>query len=191
MGKLLFTDSIATRSFDCRPLCDQGVPHEPGRRHSIPIFRHKSIKTGVVSGTIALLRVAVLRGSVLPVGRALSGVAISVLNHPEFGQTLSRADGMFDLAVNGGGMLTLNYIRTGYLPVKRQANVHGALYVVAGCRDDATGSDVTVIKLTPNMRMQIARSAISDSDGIRQQTILFPQNTHAVMTLPKRHHPNT
>ena len=47
--------------------------------------------------------------------------------------------------------------------------------------------NVTVIKLTPNMPMhRITRSSvISDSDGIRQQTILFPQNTHAVMTLPK------
>src|SRR5208283_5910962 len=33
----------------------------------------------------------------------LPGVTITVINHPEFGQTLSRADGMFDLVVNGGG----------------------------------------------------------------------------------------
>ena len=40
---------------------------------------------------------------------ALSGVTVSVLNHPEYGQTLTRADGWFDLVVNGGGLMTLNY----------------------------------------------------------------------------------
>ena len=48
-----------------------------------------------------------------------------VLNHPEFGQTLSRADGIFDLAVNGGGLLTVDYQKAGYLKVQRQ--VSGAL----------------------------------------------------------------
>jgi hypothetical protein len=61
------------------------------------------IQTGVTNGTIESRRVAVLRGKVKERNNApLTGVKISILNHPEFGQTLSRADGMFDLAVNGG-----------------------------------------------------------------------------------------
>jgi hypothetical protein len=68
------------------------------------------IQTGVVPGTIEAKRAAVLRGKVLTRnGNALSGVTITILNHPEYGQTLSRLDGMFDLAVNGGGFLTINY----------------------------------------------------------------------------------
>ncbi len=48
------------------------------------------IQTGVVPGTIQPLRVAVLRGKVSARGgNPVSGVAISVLNHPEFGQTLT------------------------------------------------------------------------------------------------------
>ena len=43
-------------------------------------------------------------------------MTITILDHPEFGQTLSRADGMFDMAVNGGGALTVNYEKDGYLP---------------------------------------------------------------------------
>src|SRR5262249_17425699 len=68
------------------------------------------IQAGVAPGTIDPIRVAVLRGRVLDAsGAPLPGVTITILNHPEFGQTLSRADGMFDLAVNGGGFLTINY----------------------------------------------------------------------------------
>ena len=55
----------------------------------------------------------------------LPGVTLSILDHPELGQTLSRADGLFDLAVNGGGYLTVNYHKDGYLPAQRQVNAPG------------------------------------------------------------------
>jgi len=82
------------------------------------------IQTGVELGTIEAKRAAVLRGKVLSRnGNPLMGVKITILNHPEFGQTLSRTDGMFDLAVNGGGYLTVNYRKTGYLPAQRQVRL--------------------------------------------------------------------
>src|SRR2546425_663012 len=37
-----------------------------------------------------------------------------------YGSTLSRADGMFDMAVNGGGLFTLEYTLEGYAPAQRQ-----------------------------------------------------------------------
>lgn len=86
------------------------------------------IQTGVAVGTIDLVRVSVLRGKVLTrAGQPLPGVQITILNHPEFGQTLSRADGMFDMAVNGGGYLTVNYAKDGYLadPTTNQCAVAG------------------------------------------------------------------
>src|SRR5262249_40774864 len=68
------------------------------------------IQTGVAPGTIDARRAAVLRGRVLDrAGAPLGGVTITLLGHPEFGQTRSRADGMFDIAVNGGGPLTVRY----------------------------------------------------------------------------------
>ena len=79
------------------------------------------IQTGVATGhDRARAASAVLRGKVLDRdGTALPGVTITVLGHPEFGQTLSRADGMFDLAVNGGGLLTVRYEEDGFLPAQR------------------------------------------------------------------------
>ena len=65
------------------------------------------IQTGVAEGIIEPRRAAVVRGRVLARDhQPLSGVTLSIKDHPEFGQTLSRADGMFDMAVNGGGLLT-------------------------------------------------------------------------------------
>src|SRR5258708_11118624 len=64
------------------------------------------IQVGVAPGTIDRLRVAVIRGRALdPTGAALAGVAITILDHPELGSTRTRADGVFDIAVNGGGVL--------------------------------------------------------------------------------------
>jgi RHS repeat-associated protein len=145
------------------------------------------IQTGVAQGTIDPKRAAVLRGKVLDKqNNPLSGVTITVLNHPEFGQTRSRADGWFDLVVNGGGYLTLNYQKTGYLPAQRQANAPWQDFVVF---DDVvliqTDSQVTAIDLQASTPFQVARgSVVTDSSGTRQATVLFPQGTTATMTLP-------
>jgi hypothetical protein len=53
---------------------------------------------------------------------ALSGVRLTVLGRPGFGQTLSRTDGMFDMAVNGGGILIVHYEKAGFLPAQRPIN---------------------------------------------------------------------
>jgi hypothetical protein len=77
-------------------------------------------QTGVAADTIEQKRVAVLRGKVAARdGSALAAVKISVLGHPELGQTFTRADGAFDLAVNGGGQLTLRYEKNGFLSAQR------------------------------------------------------------------------
>lgn len=144
------------------------------------------IQTGVAPGTITPTRAAVLRGLVLnSSGTPLPGVAISVLNHPEFGQTMSRADGMFDLAVNGGGLLTVTYAQIGYLPSQRQVQTPWQDYVVL---PDVVlvqpDPNVTTIDLAAAVPFQVARgSVITDADGTRQATLLFPQGTTATMAL--------
>src|SRR5437763_7656340 len=53
-----------------------------------------AIQTGVAPGTISATCVAVLRGLVRDrASQPLTGVKVSVLNHPEYGNTWSRADG--------------------------------------------------------------------------------------------------
>ena len=144
------------------------------------------IQTGVAPGTIEAKRAAVLRGKVLDrAGNPLSGVTITILNHPEFGQTLSRTDGMFDMAVNGGGQLTINYARSGYLQAQRQLNVPWQDYIWA---PDVVliqlDPQVTPIDLTAPVPIQVARgSVVTDSDGTRQATLLVTQGTTAQMVM--------
>ena len=68
-------------------------------------------------------RVGVVRGRVLAEdGRALPSVTVTVVDHPELGQTLTRSDGKYDLAVNSGDPLTLHFERAGFLPADRDAD---------------------------------------------------------------------
>lgn len=145
------------------------------------------IQTGVVPGTIEPKRAAVVRGKVLDKqNNALSGVAITVLDHPEFGQTLSRADGAFDLAVNGGGLVTVNYKKAGFMPAQRQ--------VQAPWQDYAFTPDVvlvqldtkvTSIDLTSTAPIQVAQgSLVTDKDGSRTATLMIPQGTQVQVYLP-------
>jgi RHS repeat-associated protein len=144
------------------------------------------IQTGVAPDTIDVKRIAVLRGKVLNRDDSvLSGVTISVLGHPELGQTLSREDGLFDIAVNGGGTLTVRYEKAGFLPSQRA--------IVTPWQDYAWLPDVVLVPLdsavtTINLNTatpQVARgSIVTDSDGTRQATVFFPAGTTASLVLP-------
>ena len=45
---------------------------------------------------------------------------MSILSHAEFGKTISRDDGLFDISVNGGGMLNVRYEKEGFLSAQRE-----------------------------------------------------------------------
>ena len=145
------------------------------------------IQTGVAPGTIDPRRVAVLRGRVETLaGQPLPGVTITVVGHPEFGQTLSRMDGMFDMAVNGGGQLTVNYAMAGYLPAQRQVQTPWRNYQwlpdVILIQPD---SQVTAITFGGTSSIQVARgSAQTDANGTRRATMLVSPDTQASLILP-------
>jgi len=140
------------------------------------------IQTGMDQETIDPVRAAVIRGKVLnKYNQPLPAVTISVLNHPEYGQTITRADGMFDMVVNGGEQLTIKYVCDGYLQSQRQVKVAWDGYTIL--------PDVVLIEEDPNVtpiqmgvqQVQVARgSVISDQDGVRQATLIFPENVRAI-----------
>ncbi len=142
------------------------------------------IQTGVAPGTIEARRGAVVRGKVLSRdGTPLPGATITILNHPEFGQTESRSDGFFDMAVNGGGQLIVNYQLLNFLPAQRKVDVPWQDYAVV---DDvalvALDSQVTPVDLSAITQITAAQgSVVTDSDGTRQATLLFTPGTTAEM----------
>lgn len=145
------------------------------------------IQTGVAPSTIDPARAVVLRGKVLDGNNdPLAGVAITILNRPEFGQTFSRADGMFDMAVNGGGVLTVKYEKGGHLPLQRKMTLPWQDYVTVPTVV-MLGYDprVTLIDLNANVPLQVAFGSVStDRDGSRRAVLLFKQGTSATMQLP-------
>ena len=145
------------------------------------------IQTGVSTGTIEPVRAAVIRGKVLDKSdQPLPSVTVTIHNHPEFGQTISRADGMFDMAVNGGGLSTVIYQKTGYLTVQRQIETPWLDYaVLPDIVMTALDPQVTVVDLTSSTPIQVASgSVVTDSDGTRQAVLFIPQGTTATMVFP-------
>jgi YD repeat-containing protein len=146
------------------------------------------VQTAIEPDAIESGRAGVVRGRVVATNaEPLPGVTISVLNHKEFGETRSRMDGLFDLAVNGGGPLTLVYSIDGYLPVQRRVVVPWGDYVWV---DDVTlipwDEEVTAVNLSDSsIPIQVARGGIvEDADGIRQATVFFPRGTEAEAVMP-------
>ncbi len=146
------------------------------------------IQTGVAPGTIQPLRVAVVRGQVLDrANQPLSGVTVSVLGHPEYGQTLTRASGWFDLAVNGGGSLVLNFTRNGYLMAQRTVSVPWGNFAIAQplvmIQPDPVATPVTFGSSAT--AMQVAQGSVQvGQSGTRQATVFIPAGTTATEVLP-------
>ena len=144
------------------------------------------IQKGVAADAVKPLQAAVLRGRVVRRnGSPVEGVEVTVLDHPELGRTATRTDGGFDIAVNGGGAVTLSFARAGYIPSQRQLDVPTQDYdrvdeiVMVPYEDKVTGVDLT------KNEIQVAQgSEITDGDGTRKATLLLDPGTNATATLP-------
>ena len=167
---------------------EQGVASDIANNTEFLYTGADPIQTGVVAGTIEKKRLAVLRGRVkLRTGVPLSGVTINILGRSKYGETISRTDGMFDMAVNGGGPLTICYQKEGYLPVHRSVDVPWRDFVWAPdvvmiSIDDGPSTKVDLSGTDP---IHVAQGKVcSDESGQRQATVLIPQGTGAEMVIP-------
>ncbi len=143
------------------------------------------IQVGVAAGTIQLKQAAVLRGEIVATGvGALSGVKVTIVGHPEFGYTLSRVNGWFDLAVNGGGDLTVRMEKAGYLISDRLVSVPWTDYVVL---DSVTlippVARSTWVKFVAPIEV-VRGDSVTDSSGTRQAVVMFRQGTTVSVKLP-------
>jgi RHS repeat-associated protein len=142
-----------------------------------------AIQQGVAPGTISARRIAVVRGRARDIkGDPIDGVRVTVLDHGEYGHTWTRADGHFDMVVNGAE-LDLVYEKDGYLPVQRQIEGPWQDYLNV---DDVVmvPPDRAVTEIDPDSSapFQVARG--SSGGGGTPATLLFPQGTHAMLELP-------
>ncbi len=126
-------------------------------------------------------RIAILRGRVIDAdGAPLSAVKISAKGHPEYGYTYSRGDGLFDMAVNGGARLVLNYELLGHLPVQRAVQPGWQRYLVvpdAGLIE--ASSNATAVVSNSEQIQVILGDAQDDAQGARQPLVVIEPNTVA------------
>jgi len=169
------------------PTIDQTVPTNIAKSTEFLYTGANPIQTGVNPSDIKAERVGLLRGRVVSKsGQPIPNVKISILDHTEFGQTRSRADGMFDLVVNGGGDLTVKYEKQGYISSQREEKIDWQNYSML---EDVVlipfDGNVSFIDLNSTQPIQTAESGvISDADGTRRSRLFFKQGTTATMTLP-------
>lgn len=140
-----------------------------------------AIQTGVSVGAIDALRVIVLRGNVLDqVGVPLSGVTVTVNNHSELGQTLTRTNGAYDLVVNGGGPVSVNFAKTGYLSIQRTLDLPWQDYVPVDDVVLKTADTNVMVATLPATNAQVVYGTLqTDTNGSRRALVIIPANTRA------------
>lgn len=168
------------------PPIDDTVATLPGDAAEFLYSGTDPIQTGVLAGTIEKLRSAVLRGRVrASTGQPLRGVTVRILGRPQYGQTLSRVDGMYDLAINGGDTLTIVYERRGYITAQRTVSTQWLEFTLV--------DDVVLVSYDPTSTMvtlgaaamQVVQgSTASDASGMRKAVVLIPAGTTASIELP-------
>ena len=154
-----------------------------------------AIQQGVEAGTIKEKRVAVLRGRVTNrQGTQIAGVKVSVADHGEYGHTATQADGGYDIAVNGGGPLTIVFEREGYIPVQRMVEVPWQDYAdvdpVVMVPFDGKETDVDTSGSAP-FAVAEGTTVGEGTDAERTATLLFPKGTEATMEVDGEDKPVT
>ncbi|CAG9766607.1 unnamed protein product [Ceutorhynchus assimilis] len=103
-------------------------------------------------------RVAVMRGQVVsPQGIGIIGIRVSVDRESKFGFTLTRKGGWFDVLVNGGGAVTLQFQRSPFKPKTITVYVPWNQIIVL-----------------PPIHMQLSEEGISQQILDRSPALYFP-----------------
>ncbi len=145
------------------------------------------LQVGVAPGTIQRYRGSLLKGHVSTIGgQPLAGARVTIVLHPEFGNTVTQTDGDFVMVVNGGGQLSVRVEKDGLLTVDRSTNVPWAGYAevppIVLIQADPTSTAIDLSGIAG--AFQVAKSSVSsDDDGARQGVLLFPSGTSATMKL--------
>ena len=143
-----------------------------------------AVQTGLDTDAIDDDHVGVVAGRVLDRdGSPLPGVTVTVADRPDLGQTLTRADGHFDLVVPGGGTLVVTFDKDGLIGVERSAQVPWQDWVVL---EDVVmiAFDTAVTTIDPDAGGAHTATPQVDDDGTRTTHLVFPPGLVATMTLP-------
>lgn len=147
-----------------------------------------AVQTDLDPSIIQERSISLVNGKVLEKsGVPLPGVTVRILDHSEYGKTVSRADGAYDIALNGGMTFNVTFEKEGYLPVQRSVvTTWESFSTINDVVMIPVDSKVTVVDLTDtSVAIHPASGSIStDSDGDRAATVFFKSGITATAVLP-------
>ena len=133
-------------------------------------------QTGVAAGTIDPARAGWVVGYVKDgSGAPNAGVAVTVVGQSQYGQATTRADGRFDLVVNGSTNFTLRFAKAGYFTADRRVYVGAQLTASV---DDvwlvAADSKAKVVTASsPSFQVAVANTVAADADSSSRTAVLM------------------
>jgi choice-of-anchor A domain-containing protein/RHS repeat-associated protein len=184
--RALFGSILPPDPSEVAPAVRQGEVSILARNAAFLYSGANPVQTGADTNAFEVKRLAVVRGNIFTRdGAPLPGVTVTVSGHPEYGQTLSRLDGGYDLAVNGGDEVSVDFRKAGYLAARRAAKTgwqgFSVLPDVRLITADPVATEVQFGSGVTNA--QVARAgAVTDADGTRQATVIFPSGVQAYVT---------
>lgn len=170
--------------------CEAAVPPvqspSPGTVTGTPIGEATSfiysgndkVQNGVPAGYIDTTHAGWLVGYVkTAAGNPIANVTVSIAGNTNYGSTLTRTDGRFDLVVNGGQSHTVRFAKAQHLTVDRK--------VYVGWQETAAVGNVVMLTLDGNsttvtsglQTQQVVVGTTETEGGTRTAMLVLPKNT--------------
>jgi RHS repeat-associated protein len=118
-------------------------------------------------------------------GSPLSGVRVSIHNHPEYGSVVTNTNGSYVIPAEGGVQLTMRYQKIGYTTVDR--NIQAPIQDWVRTKDVTMlrlDGKVTHIDLNSTLPQMHTSTPVVDERGERRTTLVFDGVRHATVTAP-------
>ncbi len=115
----------------------------------------------------------------------LTGVTVSIHNHPEYGTARTDTAGRFSIPTEGGGTITIEYKKTGYITSHRKVYVPWNDIAIAEIITMITEDPVTTTVTfdgNPDKITVHKSSTVTDESGSRSLTMVFTGDNRAFTT---------
>lgn len=172
---------------DCvkAPALDRTVASTLSETAAILYTGRNPLQKGADAKAFDAKRIAMLKGLVVDeAGKPMPGARVSVQGHDEYGYTFSRKDGTFDIAVNGGSKLLLNFTKDGRLDAQRAVTPGWQRHHYVGSVGLTTSNgETSKVSAESDSSETISGPATSDDYGERQPLVIFQPGTVAEAVL--------
>jgi hypothetical protein len=119
-----------------------------------------------------------------PADAPIADVAVTMLDHPDYGTVQTDADGRFTIPVEGGGTLTVRYQKQGLLAVQRKVHVPWSDIAIAKTITmiaEDTASTTVAFDGNPETVVTHQSTAVTDEFGSRSCSMVFTGDNRAYL----------